>query len=127
MLVEQMLAPLRGEGYDILLAASLESAREALRTWSVNCVVLDLTLPDAGGLELIEQIYEIDPDVAVVILSGDDDESRAMAALQRGAAQPMATRDGGAARNRGSMPEGRAGTGESGAASPDRSRTKGVI
>jgi len=47
--------------------------------------ILDLNLPDGRGLNGIEDIKDIYPDLPVVIITGYDDESMAIEALQKGA------------------------------------------
>lgn len=48
-------------------------------------VLLDLTLPEMGGLEVLAAAQRIAPDVRVVILSGDADVNSAVTALNEGA------------------------------------------
>lgn len=50
-----------------------------------ECVVLDLGLPDAQGLDALERILERWGDVPVVVLTGDVDTDRGVAAVGAGA------------------------------------------
>ncbi len=50
-----------------------------------HAVLLDLTLPDATGLTTISRIQAAAPNLAVVVLSGQGDESVALEAVQAGA------------------------------------------
>ena len=50
-----------------------------------DVVVLDLNLPDSMGLETFTALHERFPDTPVVILSGQEDEESAVAAVRRGA------------------------------------------
>jgi DNA-binding response OmpR family regulator len=50
-----------------------------------NVVLLDLSLPDAAGLQGLRQIRETRPDLPVVILSGTSDEETAVQAVSEGA------------------------------------------
>jgi len=50
-----------------------------------DCILLDLSLPDASGLDGLTQIREIALDVPIIVLSGLADESLAMQAVQEGA------------------------------------------
>ena len=64
------------------------SAREAmlrLALGDVRCVLLDLSLPDATGMEALHLLREVDPDVPVVVLTGLDSDRIGVAALQAGA------------------------------------------
>lgn len=61
------------------------SAQRVLFRGPVDCVVLDLGLPDVGGIELIERVCAAQPGTAVVVYSGHADEALAEAALRAGA------------------------------------------
>ncbi len=51
----------------------------------VECVLLDLGLPDATGLSSLRAVRELAPDAAVLVLTGHDDEHIGMQALGEGA------------------------------------------
>lgn len=61
----------------------------------VDVIVLDLELPDSQGLEGLVQTRRLAPMLPVVILSGQDDETLALQAIQLGAQDylPKAWRD----------------------------------
>jgi signal transduction histidine kinase len=64
---------------------TLEAARRALITNSFHVVLSDLSLPDSRGFDTFERIHEADPEVAVVVLTGNDDERLVVRALNEGA------------------------------------------
>jgi signal transduction histidine kinase len=64
---------------------TLEAARRALVTSSFHVVLSDLSLPDSRGFDTFERIHEADPEVAVVVLTGNDDERLVVRALNEGA------------------------------------------
>jgi serine phosphatase RsbU (regulator of sigma subunit) len=51
----------------------------------IDCVLLDLGLPDASGLEAVRRVRAIDAEMPVVVLTGDSDEQRGVRALAAGA------------------------------------------
>jgi serine phosphatase RsbU (regulator of sigma subunit) len=51
----------------------------------IDCVLVDLGLPDAYGLEAVRRLREADPEMPVVVLTGDTDEQRGVDALGSGA------------------------------------------
>jgi CheY-like chemotaxis protein len=58
---------------------------QRLRDGLVDCVLLDLALPDADGLEALELIQGAAPNVPVVILSQNKEEPLTIKALREGA------------------------------------------
>jgi signal transduction histidine kinase len=74
------VAPVR-----LLYADSVAAARRTLEAGAVDVIVLDLSLPDARGLEGLHQIRSEAPGVPVVVLSGMADEAVALDALRAGA------------------------------------------
>jgi signal transduction histidine kinase len=58
---------------------------EHLTSHVTEVVLLDLTLPDSQGFETFTRVHTQAPDVAIVVLSGLDDETLAVRAVQEGA------------------------------------------
>lgn len=73
------------EQFEVLTAGTAAEALDTVRRQAVACVLLDLRLPDANGLDLLPQLLAADPELVVVVLSGLSDAGTATAALQRGA------------------------------------------
>jgi diguanylate cyclase (GGDEF)-like protein len=67
------------------IADSLAKAIDKLQHDTFNCVLLDLGLPDADGLEAVKRIRMTAPGVAIVVLSGQEDETLALMAVREGA------------------------------------------
>jgi CheY-like chemotaxis protein len=78
---ERMLSKL---GYAVLTADNGASAIETFRRHraEIALVLLDLVMPDMDGLETLQRLREIDPEVRVVLCSGyakeDASESQAL-------------------------------------------------
>ncbi|MER6630335.1 fused response regulator/phosphatase [Streptomyces sp. NPDC000987] len=64
---------------------SMTDARDALLRENPDCVLLDLNLPDAHGLEAVSQIRAHADQVAVVVLTGLAEEETGLAAVAAGA------------------------------------------
>ena len=67
------------------IASSLATAIAVLERDTFNCVLLDLGLPDADGLEAVKRVRLTAPEVAIVVLSGQEDETLALLAVREGA------------------------------------------
>ena len=76
---------LKGQGYDVLTANSGETALRAVRSHRLACLLLDLRLPDASGVDLVPKLLEIEPDAAILILSAVDEAASATLCMQAGA------------------------------------------
>ena len=63
----------------------LQDALQSLKEKPFDLVLLDLTLPDAQGLDTLARVREAAPDLPIVIMTGLNDESMAVEALRRGA------------------------------------------
>jgi len=51
----------------------------------LDCVLLDLNLPDAVGLDAVLSVRERAPEIALIVLTGLDDEAAGTAAVEAGA------------------------------------------
>jgi putative two-component system response regulator len=71
-------------GYRLILTGTAEEALTVLRHERVSCLLLDLHLPGMGGMALLPLAFELDPDLAVIVVTGDREASTATAAMQTG-------------------------------------------
>jgi len=83
-LVQELLSE-TGSQFELFHVVTLTDARQHLMAEGVDCVLLDLSLPDASRLEAPMQLRAAAPDVPIVILSGLQDELLAIKAVQEGA------------------------------------------
>lgn len=85
LLVESLLAGV-APNVDVMRVERLQQAAEMMSSPpGLDCVLLDLNLPDAMGLEGLERLRSTAPDAAIIVLTGHDDEQRGVEALSRGA------------------------------------------
>jgi PleD family two-component response regulator len=73
------------ELFEIVLVGRLSECEDALAGESPACVLLDMGLPDAQGVDGLLRIRAVAPDVPVVVLTGNNDEAMGLDALQNGA------------------------------------------
>ena len=74
-----------GDPNAVVIAGTLAEAVQALEREHFTCVLLDLGLPDADGLEAVKRVRAAAPAVAIVVLSGQEDEMVALLAVREGA------------------------------------------
>ncbi len=84
-LVEIMLQGAFGLDVELSRARTLADAVEQVRHAPPDCVLLDLGLPDAHGLEGVRLIKSVAPMVAVVVLTGEADGAIGTEAVAAGA------------------------------------------
>ncbi|MEO8450048.1 MAG: HD domain-containing phosphohydrolase [Gemmatimonadota bacterium] len=73
------------QGYDVLTAATAAEAIESLNRHKVACVLLDVRLPDASGVDTVPKVMELEPNAAVLMLTAVNDAASAALCMQRGA------------------------------------------
>lgn len=76
---------LRSEGYKVDTAADGEEGLQALASSEYDLVLLDMMMPGIGGLEMLERIRELDPNLVCVVITGYATVELAVEAIKRGA------------------------------------------
>lgn len=71
--------------HDTTEAASGRDAVKLVREQPFDLVISDVQMPDKDGVELLQELHEIDADLPVLLLSGAPDLSTAMKAIEFGA------------------------------------------
>ncbi|MFJ8806229.1 PP2C family protein-serine/threonine phosphatase [Streptomyces sp. NPDC102490] len=84
LLVEELVAD-STPGMRLTWARSLGEAQAELAHGRPDCVLLDLHLPDAQGLDALERVLRAADGVAVVVLTGLAEEQTGLAAVAAGA------------------------------------------
>jgi putative two-component system response regulator len=69
-------------GYECLEAETGAQAIEILRVKPVDAVLSDLNMPQMDGLELLRTIKKMDPDLAVLLITGNNEIEKAISAIQ---------------------------------------------
>jgi diguanylate cyclase (GGDEF)-like protein len=85
VLTEQMLKDALGPQTAIEIADSLAIADVRIRSNTPDCILLDLSLPDAKGVEAVGAVQAMAPEVPIIVLSGHDDDALSVQAVQSGA------------------------------------------
>ncbi|MBI4642063.1 MAG: response regulator [Candidatus Tectomicrobia bacterium] len=72
-------------GYEVVVAEDAREGLEALDRESFDVVVADIILPRMTGIDLLEQIRRKDPDLPVILITGEPNLETATEALRLGA------------------------------------------
>lgn len=84
-LVREMLGQGAMAGSDVVQAGGLAEARARLDDPLIDCALVDLSLPDASGVEAVVGLLDRAPDLALVVLTGRTDDGTGLAAVRAGA------------------------------------------
>src|SRR5262245_50272461 len=79
-------ARLQDEGYRTVEASDATTCLQTLREQPASLLLLDLSLPDMHGLELLRQLRQGGSDVPVIVVTGHGAIESAMEATRLGAA-----------------------------------------
>ncbi len=85
VLLREMLKELDSPQIDITHADCMKNAEQHLAKEGFDAILLDMGLPDCSGLHSIRKTREAAPRTPLVVLTGLNDESVALQALQNGA------------------------------------------
>jgi DNA-binding NtrC family response regulator len=78
---------LLGKGYAVVEADSLATLQVVLKKESVDAAVVDFSLPDGDGLDVLRSVKAQDASVPVVVLTGNGTIDLAVRAIKEGAEQ----------------------------------------
>lgn len=76
---------LRFEGYRVVHTAKGEEAVELANSETIDCVILDLMLPDMNGYQVCETIRRADPLMPILMLTARGQEADKIRGLEAGA------------------------------------------
>jgi cyclic di-GMP phosphodiesterase len=86
---ESILSALRKflvqQGYEVATALTGDEALAALQRQKITGILLDVNLPGTSGVELVPQLLELEPTVAILMLTAVNDATSAALCMQRGA------------------------------------------
>ncbi len=84
-LIKEMLQEQSSQKIELKHVECMEDAEKHLAANAIDVILLDLGLPDAQGLDAVRRARAAARGIPLVVLSGLDDESMAIQAMQEGA------------------------------------------
>lgn len=85
VLFQEYLKASVGAPFDLLHVTRLREAFHALKGSKIELVLLDLGLPDSKGIDTFLRMQAHSPEIAIILLTGLDDEELALEAVRQGA------------------------------------------
>lgn len=83
-LIREMLRKVSDRDFSLVHAPTLETAEVHYRSGVFNVLLLDLSLPGLSGAEAIEKVRCDLPGIPIIVMTGLDDERRALSVIQQG-------------------------------------------
>ena len=80
-----LVEALKAAGFVVEHATTLAEAQEKVAVYSYDLLVLDISLPDGSGMEVLRQLQQLDPDTGVLILSAKNSLDDKLQGLALGA------------------------------------------
>lgn len=85
LLIREFLSETRQTRFEVEHVELLAAALDRVSRGGIDAVLLDLQLPDSRGLDTFRGVQTADPTLPIVVLSGFEDETTALTAVQEGA------------------------------------------
>jgi DNA-binding NtrC family response regulator len=76
---------LEAEGFQVAQSGDAAGAFDRLKSFAFDAIVIDLRLPDADGMEVLDAALDRYPDILAVVVTGFGGVAEAVAAMRRGA------------------------------------------
>jgi two-component system NtrC family response regulator len=78
-------AILEDEGFEVLTAPGGQEALEIHKTSDLDLILTDMKMPAMDGIELLENLKSVDPDLPVIMMTAHGTVDKAVEAMQKGA------------------------------------------
>jgi PAS domain S-box-containing protein len=74
-----------GEGYAVDVAENGKQALQMVKAKSYDLLLVDLMMPVMGGIELMEEVRQLDPEIIMIVITGFATVETAVDAMKHGA------------------------------------------
>ena len=72
-------------GYSVVTCSAASQALDALKAKPVDVILTDVRMPDISGIELLETVCGMRPELPVILMTAHDDHDIAVDAIRKGA------------------------------------------
>lgn len=84
-LAESVITYLEQEDFHFEWADTFDKAQEKINLYEYDCALVDIMLPDGNGLNIIEELQEINPNTGIIIISAKNSTDDKIQGLDIGA------------------------------------------
>ena len=85
LIVSMLSRMLKSGGYEIRAATGVDGIVGKIKSWFPDIVLLDINLPERNGIDILEEIVELEVPPQVIMLTADDTAETAVKAMKLGA------------------------------------------
>ncbi len=86
LIISMLSRVLKKEGYDVCPETRADDVINKIKSYSPDIVLLDISLPEKSGLDILEDLKNEEVDTQVVMLTADDTAETAVKAMKLGSA-----------------------------------------
>ena len=72
-------------GYEVKTALIGTRGEEIFKTWHPDAVITDMMLPDIDGIDVVRKCKQLDPEVEVIVITGQGNIPKSVEAVKAGA------------------------------------------
>lgn len=83
--LEYVVLLLEEQGYATYACGNARAAVEALKNRQADVILTDIVMPGMSGLELLETVHTMDPDMPVILVTAYADLGKAVESIKKGA------------------------------------------
>jgi DNA-binding response OmpR family regulator len=73
-------------GFDVAVAETVPQAQDVLAQRPIQAIIMDVVMPDVGGMDLLPQLRQAYPNIPVIVVSGRASFLTGVQAMRQGAA-----------------------------------------
>jgi DNA-binding NtrC family response regulator len=86
LIVSMLARSLKKEGFEVSCNTDTHNVIHKINTFNPDIVILDISMPERSGIDILKEIIEDKIDTRVVMLTADDSAETAVKAMKMGAA-----------------------------------------
>jgi two-component system response regulator FlrC len=87
---QSLTEALGGRGFDVRAVPSAKAGLEALGTTHFDVVLCDFDTPDMNGLQMLEEVRGVQPDLPLIMMASHPSVTQAVQAVKEGATSALA-------------------------------------
>ncbi len=84
-LIREMVLTVTNQNVELVHVDTLKGGLQRLQEDTFDAILLDLSLPDSHGIDTLLKVSVAAPDIAIVVLTGNEDQDLGLRAVQMGA------------------------------------------